>query len=123
VPEASVFNANEPPIRAVRGLVSDPERLIEPVWSRRMYGVVVAPPTWLTSSTPRGKASHLQGPRVIDWNAGTHVRAPVGSKLASSSESSDGRTWGRSSRSSPRSGKPTTWQRGAGTSWGSQKEE
>ena len=101
---------------SVEDVVREPDRLECLVWWRRFVGVATGWSSPPVAGASRGRASRLQGPWVMDRNAGTRTRPPVCSAPASSSESSDGRARGRSSRSSRRSGKPATWRRGAGTS-------
>ena len=107
---------NDPHSGTARGVVPDPDRLTEPVWAHRQSDAATRPSPWSVVRAPRGKARRLQGPGVVDRNAGTRVRVPAGSTPASSAESSEGRTRGRSSRSSLRPGERVTWRRGVGTS-------
>src|SRR5438477_4529607 len=121
-PEASSMQY-QPQCETVRGVVPDADRLIEPVCARREVDAAARPSLRPAVRAPGGKASRLQGPRVNDRNAGTRVSSPVLTTPASSSESSDGGRWGRSSRSSPRPGKPATWRRGADVLSSLPKEE
>ena len=112
VPEASSITSR-PRCETARGLVPDVDRLTEPVCACREDDAAAEPSLRPVVSAPGGKAGRLQGPRVGGRNAGTHDSPPVLTSPASSSESSDGEAWGRSSRSSRRPGKPATWRRGA----------
>jgi hypothetical protein len=108
-------NRNQPHIRPGRGMVRDPARLAEPGGRCRFYDTAAKPSSRLAARASRGKASRLPGSRVVHRNTGTHVQSPADSGPASSLESSDGCPWGRSLRSSLRSGKPATGRREAGS--------
>ena len=110
--EASEQNGNSPIDGTARGQVPDPDRLTELVWARRDNDVAMENSSVSIVRAPRGKASRLQGPRVVNRNTGTRVRMPVCGGPASRSESGDVRTRGRSSRSSRRPGEPATRRRG-----------
>jgi retron-type reverse transcriptase len=122
VPEASL-NANQSRCETARDLASDADRLTEPVCACRDTDAAAEPSLRPVVSAPGGKAGRLKDPRVSDRNAGTHVSPPVLTTSANSAESSDGGARGRSSRSSPRPGKPATWRRGADVESGLRKEE
>lgn len=100
----------------------DTGRLAEQACAYRKPDTATKPSSRLVVRASGGKAGRLQGARVIDWNTGTGVSSPAKMR-ASSSESGDGGTSGRSFRSSPRSGKPVTWRREADVLCACQKEE
>jgi hypothetical protein len=106
---------NQPHIRPGRGTVRDPARLSEPGGRGRSYDPAVRPSSRPAAGAPGGKASRLPGSRVRHRNTGTRGQPPVASGPASSLESGEGCPRGRSPRSSPGSGKPATWRRGAGS--------
>lgn len=117
VSEASV---NQPTLRSQDSEESGVrlDRLSYPIWSRRFVDAAAKHSSFFVVSAPWGKASRLTGPWVFDRNVRTQLRSPTTSSTsASPSESGEGRSWGRSARSSRRPGKPATWRRGAGIAW------
>lgn len=102
------------PHGTARGLVPELDRLTESVWSYRANDAAARPSPRPAVSAPKGKVSRLRDPRVSGWNAGTRAGAPMRRASASPSESGEALARGRSSRSSPRTGKPSTWRRGTG---------
>ena len=121
-PEASSI-AKRPRCETARGLVPDADRLSEPVCAHREIDAAAEPSLRPVVSAPGGKAGRLKGPWVNDRNAGTRVPSPALTAPANSAESSDGDARGRSSRSSPRPGKPATRRRGADVGSSFAKEE
>jgi hypothetical protein len=109
-PEASSI-AKRPRCETARGLVPDADRLSEPVCAHREIDAAAEPSLRPVVSAPGGKAGRLKGPWVNDRNAGTRVPSPALTAPANSAESSDGDARGRSSRSSPRPGKPAKGSR------------
>src|SRR5712691_9144825 len=71
-PEAS-SRRKRPRCETARGLVPDVDRLSEPVCAHRETDAAAEPSLRPVVSAPGGKAGGLQGPRVNDRNAGTHV--------------------------------------------------
>jgi hypothetical protein len=115
--EASVFTVEAPAARdSVGAMVCEPDWLEYLVWWHRHVDAATESSFMSVARAPRGRAGRLQGPWVMSRNVGTCTRPPVHSTSAISSESREGRVWGRSSRSSRRPGKPATGRRGAGAS-------
>lgn len=99
-------------------MVPETDRLVELVCAHRANDAATKPSLRPVACAPGGKAGRLEGPRVIGRNDRTYIPPPVGKLPASSSKSSECGTYGRSSRSSRRPGKPATWPRGADVTLG-----
>ncbi|GEM_PF-712663 len=93
-------------------VVPDVDRLIEPVYAHRGIDAATEPSLRSIACASGSKAGRLQGPRVIDCNAGTCIPPPEENNPASPAESGQGGTRGRSSRSSQRPVTPATRPRG-----------